>query len=84
MIALVIARNTFREATRDRVLVGLVVAGVAAMCSTLVLSPLALGEGICDFGICPSTNETEIRSLLIEWDCPFGTQRCIVRTQKRA
>lgn len=54
MIALVIARNTFREATRDRVLVGLVLAGVALMCSTLVLSPLALGEGhrlVIDLGL---------------------------------
>ena len=54
MIALVIARNTFREATRDRVLLGLVVAGVAIMCSTLVLSPLALGEGhrlVVDLGL---------------------------------
>ena len=54
MIALVIARNTFREATRDRVLVGLVVAGAVVMCSTLALSPLALGEGhrlVIDLGL---------------------------------
>jgi ABC-type transport system involved in multi-copper enzyme maturation permease subunit len=45
MIAFVIARNTFREATRDRVLAGMVAAGLAIMAASLVLSPLALGEG---------------------------------------
>ena len=45
MIALVIARNTFREATRDRVLAGMVVAGIVVFVATQLLSPLALGEG---------------------------------------
>lgn len=45
MIALLIARNTFREATRDRVLLGMTVAGGVALLGTQVLSPLALGEG---------------------------------------
>jgi ABC-type transport system involved in multi-copper enzyme maturation permease subunit len=45
MIPLVIAHNTFREATRDRVLLGVAVAGVALLLVTQVLSPLALGEG---------------------------------------
>ena len=43
--ALLIAQNTFREATRDRVLLGMTVAGLVAMLATQVLSPLALGEG---------------------------------------
>lgn len=43
--ALLIAVNTFRETTRDRMLAGLVVAGVALLAATQVLSPLALGEG---------------------------------------
>lgn len=46
MNALLIAHNTFREATRDRVLAGLVTAGVVLMLATLALSPLALGEGL--------------------------------------
>jgi len=45
MIALLIARNTFREASRDRVLLGLTVAGLAIMIVTQALTPLALGEG---------------------------------------
>jgi ABC-type transport system involved in multi-copper enzyme maturation permease subunit len=45
MIPLVIARNTFREATRDRVLAGVGAAGIAVLALTQVLSPLALGEG---------------------------------------
>lgn len=45
MIPLVIARNTFREVTRDRVLAGLVVAGLAVLALTQVATPLALGEG---------------------------------------
>ncbi len=45
MIAFLIAQNTFREATRDRVLVGLVVAGLAVLGVTQVIAPLALGEG---------------------------------------
>lgn len=44
MRALVIARNTFREATRDRLLAGVFVAGLAGIAVTQVLSPLALGE----------------------------------------
>ena len=41
---LLIARNTFREATRDRLLVGVFVAGLVLFLATQVLSPLALGE----------------------------------------
>jgi len=40
-----IARNTFRETTRDRLLAGAFIAGLAALAMTQVLSPLALGEG---------------------------------------
>jgi ABC-type transport system involved in multi-copper enzyme maturation permease subunit len=43
--SLVIAQNTFRETTRDRMLVGVVAAGLALLVITQVLSPLALGEG---------------------------------------
>jgi len=45
MKALLVAHNTFREATRDRVLIGALVAGVALIGLTLLASPLALGEG---------------------------------------
>lgn len=45
MIIALIARNTFREAVRDRVLVAVVGSGVALLALTQVLSPLALGEG---------------------------------------
>lgn len=45
MIALLIARNTFRETTRDRALLGLVGAGLVLLLATQLLSPLALGEG---------------------------------------
>ena len=45
MIAL-IARNTFREAVRDRVLAGIVVAGLVLLALTRVASPLAMGEGL--------------------------------------
>jgi ABC-type transport system involved in multi-copper enzyme maturation permease subunit len=45
MTILVVARNTFREATRDRVLVGALCAGCALLGVTQLLSPLALGEG---------------------------------------
>ena len=45
MSAGLIARNTFREATRDRMLAGIVVAGLVLLGVTQVLSPLALGEG---------------------------------------
>jgi len=43
--AWLIAHNTYREATRDRVLLGMTVAGVVAMLATQVLNPLALGQG---------------------------------------
>lgn len=45
MTSLLIARNTFREATRDRVLAGMVVSGICVLVATQVLAPLALGEG---------------------------------------
>ena len=45
MIALLIARNTFREATRDRVLAGVVVAGLCLLALTQAASSLAMGEG---------------------------------------
>ena len=45
MNALLIARNTFREATRDRMLAGVFVAGLVVLTLTQILSPLALGEG---------------------------------------
>lgn len=45
MIPLLIARNTFREATRDRALAGMVVAGLVIIAVTQLVSPLALGEG---------------------------------------
>lgn len=45
MRALVIARNTFRETTRDRLLAGVFVAGLLLIGITQVMSPLALGEG---------------------------------------
>ena len=45
MIAALIARNTFREATRDRVIVGVLGAGLALLLGTQLLSPLAMGEG---------------------------------------
>jgi ABC-type transport system involved in multi-copper enzyme maturation permease subunit len=45
MTVTLIARNTFREATRDRVLTGVVVAGVIVILATQGLNTLALGEG---------------------------------------
>ncbi len=45
MIPLLIARNTFREATRDRLVAGVVVAGLVLLALTQIVSPLALGEG---------------------------------------
>jgi ABC-type transport system involved in multi-copper enzyme maturation permease subunit len=54
MIPLVIARNTFLEAIRDRVLAGVILAGIALLAACQVLSPLALGEGarlITDLGL---------------------------------
>jgi ABC-type transport system involved in multi-copper enzyme maturation permease subunit len=44
MISLLIARNTFREATRDRVVAGVVVAGLALLALTQAASSLAMGE----------------------------------------
>jgi ABC-type transport system involved in multi-copper enzyme maturation permease subunit len=46
MNAALIAQNTFREAIRDRVLAGLVVAGLVVLALTRVGSPLAMGEGL--------------------------------------
>ena len=40
-----IARNTFREATRDRVVAGVVTAGIVVIIATQLLRDLALGEG---------------------------------------
>jgi ABC-2 type transport system permease protein len=45
MTVALIARNTFREATRDRVVAGVVVAGVIVILATQFLRELALGEG---------------------------------------
>jgi ABC-type transport system involved in multi-copper enzyme maturation permease subunit len=45
MIPLLVARNTFREATRDRVVAGVVVAGLLLLALTQAASPLAMGEG---------------------------------------
>ena len=45
MIAALVARNTFREATRDRVVAGVFCAGLVLLLATQVLSPLAMGEG---------------------------------------
>jgi len=44
MSAWAIARNTFREATRDRVLAGVGGAGVALLATTQVIGGLSLGE----------------------------------------
>ena len=46
MTVALIARNTFREATRDRVLVGVVIAGVVMILATQPLGTIALGEGL--------------------------------------
>jgi len=45
MIAVLVARNTFREAIRDRVIAGVFCAGLVLLLATQVLSPLAMGEG---------------------------------------
>ena len=45
MIAALVARNTFREATRDRMIVGVFVSGLVLLLATQILSPLAMGEG---------------------------------------
>jgi Cu-processing system permease protein len=44
--ALLVARNTFREVVRDRVLFGLVVGGLLLLMVTRLASPLAMGEGL--------------------------------------
>ncbi len=46
MNAALIAHNTFREAIRDRVLAGMVVAGLVLLACTQVARPLAMGEGV--------------------------------------
>ena len=46
MNAPLIARNTFREAMRDRLVAGVVVAGLVVLLATQVAAPLALGEGL--------------------------------------
>lgn len=54
MTALLIARNTYREATRDRVLAGVTIAGVVFLLGVQGLTPLALGEGrrlVVDMGL---------------------------------
>jgi ABC-type transport system involved in multi-copper enzyme maturation permease subunit len=45
MTVRLIAQNTFREATRDRVLSGVVIAGIVVILGTQLLHTLALGEG---------------------------------------
>ncbi len=54
MIAALIARNTFREATRDRVLAGMAAAGIAFLLLIQILTPLAMGQGerlVVDLGL---------------------------------
>jgi ABC-type transport system involved in multi-copper enzyme maturation permease subunit len=46
MIALLVARNTFREVVRDRVLMALVIGGLVLLLVTRLASPLAMGEGL--------------------------------------
>ncbi|MBN1503435.1 MAG: ABC transporter permease subunit [Candidatus Eisenbacteria bacterium] len=46
MKVLAIARNTFREALRDKALYVIVVFSLVLLVSTRILSPLALGEGV--------------------------------------
>ena len=45
MIPLLVAHNTFREATRDRVVAGVTLAGIGVLLLTQAAAPLALGEG---------------------------------------
>jgi ABC-type transport system involved in multi-copper enzyme maturation permease subunit len=45
MTTLLIARNTFREAMRDRLLAGVIAAGAVFLAGTQLLGPLAMGEG---------------------------------------
>jgi len=54
MTALLIARNTYREATRDRVLAGMTTGGLLFLVAIQGLAPLALGEGkrlVVDLGL---------------------------------
>ena len=44
MTAALVAQNTFREATRDRMLTGVALTGVVLLQVTRLLSPLAIGE----------------------------------------
>jgi len=44
VIQFIIAHNTFREATRDRVLAGVLAVGLVMLLATQVVSPLAVGE----------------------------------------
>lgn len=46
MIPLVIAHNTFREATRDRILAGVVAGGLLMLAATQAVGELAMGEGL--------------------------------------
>src|SRR5262245_16242936 len=46
MIALLVARNTYREVVRDRVMMGLVIGGLVLLAVTRLASPLAMGEGL--------------------------------------
>lgn len=46
MTAVLIARNTFREAIRDRVLAGVVMGGLVLLGLTQLANPLAMGEGL--------------------------------------
>lgn len=46
MNVLLIARNTFRETVRDRVLAGIVVGGLVLMALTRIAAPLAMGEDV--------------------------------------
>ena len=45
MNTLLIAHNTFRETTRDRLLAGIVAAGLLLLAVTQLAGPLAMGEG---------------------------------------
>ena len=54
MTAALIARNTYREATRDRVMAGMAGAGLLFLFAIQGLAPLALGEGrrlVMDLGL---------------------------------
>ncbi|HEU5310868.1 MAG TPA: ABC transporter permease, partial [Candidatus Eisenbacteria bacterium] len=53
-----IARNTVREALRERIALVAVVFGLAMVLASQVLAPLALGEGkkiVTDFGLAGSS-----------------------------